>query len=263
MIVAFSVSTDPPWLRHVSGQYTDLAVGELPSPVSLAAPVLMVGGIAVGVALMWLPVRVLLVRVVLACCVAVSGSFAAYDLAHGWSYNPPLLTGQVPMACLGNTPKVCMPKAMQDDLPAVRKDALSVLEDLRDAGAIETPSIITDRLVDGRFARSSTAHTWRIGLTSAFQNANVRYQVMSTAVRFPCTNVDTATGHAVLLWAATVTGETEAYKKRMAQEIETAETLRMEKEVQKVVAGVLSDPRDQQAAWFRKSLNDACSRDNA
>ncbi|MGP4001165.1 DUF7224 domain-containing protein [Streptomyces sp. 8N706] len=258
VLVAFSRATQPYWLRHVSGQYADLDFGEVPAVASLVAPLLFGGGIAIGVALLWLPLRGLAARAVLACAVSGICTVSAYNVAHEWDHNPPLATGQAPMECQGNAPKVCMPKATSSNLAAVRKEVVSVLDALRSSGVKETPSVITDRLADGRFARPSTKDTWRIGLTSAAQRDDVRFQVVTAAVRFPCKRADAVTGHAALLWAATVTDQVKPYNERMAQEMQTPETARAEKQVRDIVQGVLELPVKKQGVWFRQSLSSAC-----
>ncbi|MGA5168892.1 MULTISPECIES: DUF7224 domain-containing protein [Streptomyces] len=262
ILVAFSRATHPYWLRHVSGQYMDLDFGEVPGMASLVAPILFGGGIALGVALLWFPLRWLLVRVVLACIVAGLCTFGAYNIVKDWGHDPPMVTGQAPMECLGNAPKVCMPKATSSTLGTVRKEAVSVLDDLGSRGVTETPSVITDRLADGRSGLPSTQKTWRIGLTAAAQRDEVRFEVLTAAVRFPCRRVDPVTGHAAWLWAASVTGEEKAYRARVAQETQTPDAVRAEKQVQDIVQRVLAQPAKEQGTWFRQTLISAC-RGNA
>lgn len=41
--VAFTRAAQPYWLRHVSGQFSDIGFGEVPRLVSVGAPVLLAG----------------------------------------------------------------------------------------------------------------------------------------------------------------------------------------------------------------------------
>lgn len=260
ILVAFSRATLPYWLRHVSGQYDFLEFGELPGTASLVAPILFAGGIATGIALFWLPIRRLSGRAALACVLAVVCTGSAYSITRDWPHDPPLVTGQVPMECQGRAPKVCMPKATASELTSVRKDVVSVLDDLRSKGVKDTPLLVTDRLADGRSNRKSTKDTWHLGLTSAAKTDDVRFQVIAVAVHFRCARMDLVTGRAAMLWAASVTGERKAYTKRMAQEMETPETARADEQAKRIVHGVLTQPRKKQGAWFHQALASACQR---
>lgn len=258
VLVSFSWSTDPFWIRHVSGQYpTYLMFGELAGLDSLVPHILFTGGIAAGVLLLWLPLRPVVLRAALACAVAVAGPSLAHRITQDWGASPPLLTGQAPMVCSGSDPKVCMPEAAAGSLPDVRGDALSVLDDLRSAGVALSPAVITDRLSDGRFGKPTTEKTWRIGLTNAARNGSVRYQVLQAAVRFPCERVDARTGDAVLWWAATVTGEEKAYRERMNRDRAPSAA---EDDTRDTVREVRTRSAAEQGRWFRDSLTDACRR---
>ena len=257
ILVAFSRATHPYWLRHVSGQYMDLDFGELPSFTSLLAPILFGGGIALGVALLWLPLKSLLVRLMLGCAIAAFCTFSGYSIAKDWGHDPPMATGQAPMECQGTKPKVCMPTAMSGRLTSVRRDAVSVLHDLRSKGVEAEPTLITDQLGSGRNV-ASTKDTWSVGLTGAAKRNEVRFQVLSAVVDFPCQRVDRVKGHAAWLWAASVTGEEAAYRKRAAQEPKTPESALADKQVNDIVQVVLAQPARSQGIWFRQALEDAC-----
>ncbi|MDX2832938.1 DUF7224 domain-containing protein [Streptomyces scabiei] len=261
--VAFTWTIDPPWIRHVSGQYaTDMMFGEVPRLISLAPPLLLTGGIAVGVALLWLPVRSRAVRVLLACAVAVAGPLGAYSMARDWSYNPPLLTGQAESRCLGEAPRVCMPVVTADRLPRVRRDVESTLEALTSAGVTASPQLITDRFMEGRFSVRSTKETWHLSLTRGARNGTVRFQVVGAAVRFPCSAPDLATGRPAMLWAAEVAGQGAAFRERMIQEGDgtvdnSPEALAR---VEKTVSETRRLPTKQQAEWYRNTLAKACGK---
>ncbi|WP_328871026.1 hypothetical protein OHT76_13375 [Streptomyces sp. NBC_00287] len=254
VLVAFSWSTDAFWMRHVSGQYpTTLMFGEAATYGSLVPPLLLTGGIATGVALLWLPLRSRPVRGLLAATVPVICSVFAVQAVQGWEANPPLLAGQAPMDCVGDAPKVCVPQASPARVAAVRKEATSVLADLHSAGYAGTPEVIVDRLGEGRYPLPSTATTWRVGLTRGMQQGELRYQITRAAVQFPCLRVDPVHGNALMLWAATITGEEAAYNAHMK-----GRAFAGEKEVRRTVRQVLvSEPREQ-GKWYRQSLADGC-----
>lgn len=258
VLVSFARTTQSFWLRHVSGYFGEqLMFGEVASFKALVPHFLFTGGIAMGIALLWMRLRPLPVRIVLACAIAVAGPTGAYSMAKGWGHTPPLLIGQAPMECKGHAPKVCMPKATAEELPETYKDAVSVLGDLRAAGIAAGPEVITDRIADGRFYRPSSVHTWRVGLSYAALRGNVRYQIGFTAVRFPCTRPDLATSRALRLWTANVIGEEAAERRRVAQETTPFDG---QAQVQKVVAKVLTLPAAEQRDWYRRSLVDACRK---
>ena len=138
-------------------------------------------------------------------------------------------------------------------LGTVRKAAASVLADLHAAGYPQTPDVIVDRLGEGRYPHPSTPNTWRVSLTRGLQQGELRYQITRAAVQFPCHRVDPVHGNAVVLWAATVTGEQATYDAHMK-----GRAFPKEKEVRRTVRNVLaSDPREQ-AEWYRQSLANGC-----
>lgn len=92
--VAFTRAVQPYWIRHVSGQYGGVGFGEVPSVISVVAPILPAGGIAVAIAVMWLPLRSRILRIVLAGLIAIAGPAGAYRITHDWPHSPPLLTGR-------------------------------------------------------------------------------------------------------------------------------------------------------------------------
>ncbi|MFE0672538.1 hypothetical protein [Streptomyces sp. NPDC058867] len=258
VLVAFSWSADAFWIRHVSGQYpTTLMFGESATYGSLLPHLLFTGGLAVGAALLWLPMRSRWIRGGLAAVVAFSCPVVAVRAVQGWEANPPLLAGQAPMDCVGTAPKVCVPQAASVRASAVRKDAVSVLADLHSAGFTKTPDVIVDRLGEGRYALPSTATIWRVGLTSGAQRDELRYQIARAAVQFPCLSVDPTYGNAVMLWAATVTGEADTYNDHMK-----GRKFVEEDEVRRTVDRVLTtDPREQ-GKWYRQSLIAGCQAES-
>lgn len=258
VLVAFSRAVQPYWLRHISGQFMDLSFGQVPAVASLVAPLLFGCGIAAGIAVLWVPIRIRAVRAVIALAVTAAGTFGGYHIASNWHHDPPLLTGRAPMTCEGTAPEVCMPQGVGPDLATVRREAVSVVSALQGKGAIRVPALITDRLLDDRIARPSTEGSLRVDLTSAAENGSVRFAVLTAAVRFPCTEVDLVNGHAALLWGATVTGQVSAYERRVSQEQQSSQTRAAEAKVHSIVATVLTRSDREQGAWFRQTRDAAC-----
>ncbi|RPK60518.1 hypothetical protein EES43_17150 [Streptomyces sp. ADI96-02] len=257
--IAFSRAVQPYWVRHISGQYTDIGFGELPSYLSLLPPILFAGSISVAVATMWLPVRRKLFLGLLACGLTLGGVYGAQTVAKDWNHNPPLIVGQADMTCIGNSPKVCMPQSTSSDLQRLRNDAVSVLKDLHDADVERTPSLITDNLADGRYQKRSTAETWRMGLTTAANQGDARYQFMLAAVRFPCDRVDPIAGPAVVLWAAKKTGQAEIFERRATTQEPSPQRSQELRQIHDIVNNVLSQSREKQAAWFYRASTQACT----
>ena len=258
-LVAFSRATTPFWLRHISGQPAErLMFGEEFTFRGLVPHVLFTGAIAVGVALLWLPVRALALRVavvVTAAAVALSGTLGGYLMVRDWGHNPPLATGRAPMTCAGTGPKVCVPSVVDDELPAVREDVLAVLADLRAAGVDEHPELVTDSLNEGRYIEHSTGEIWHASLTRGHDAGTLRYLLVGSVVRYDCDRVDLATARALNLWTATVVGEGERYRRAVKAEPYPFEG---QAQVETEVAEVLEQPKDRQAAWFHRNLADAC-----
>ncbi|MEV7865733.1 hypothetical protein AB0P17_06435 [Streptomyces sp. NPDC088124] len=258
IMVAFTRAVHPYWLRHVSGQYKNLNFGEVPALSSIAAPLLFGGGLAVGIAIMWLPLRSRLIRGLSACLVAALGIFSAYHITSGWGHDPSLISGRAPVTCRGQAPKICMPTATAAALANVRKESLAALTTLRSRGVPASPEIITDRLAEGRSYRPSTNSVWRLSLTSADRTGGVRYQVAMTAVRFPCDRADAVPARAALLWAASVVGEQERYTRSMKAEARSPQQARDSEQIHSIVKDVLVQPVEKQSAWFQSTLTAAC-----
>ncbi|MFJ4922267.1 hypothetical protein [Streptomyces sp. NPDC088725] len=256
VLVAFSWSTDAFWVRHVSGQYpTSLMFGELATYGSFVPHLLFAGGIAAGIALLWVPLRPKVVRAALALAVMVGCPALAYQEVKSWGPNPPVLLGQAPMNCAGESPKVCLPQASPARATAVRKEAASVLDDLRSAGFPGSPRVIIDRLGDGRYPPPSSQDTWRVGLTDAVRRGDLRYELTRASVQFPCLRVDPFRGNSVMLWAATVTGEEATYNAHMKMR---DEPFRREAEVRGAVRRILAAGPAEQGDWYRRNIAAGC-----
>ncbi|MEW5625888.1 hypothetical protein AB1388_04815 [Streptomyces hydrogenans] len=261
VVVGSTVTTGEWWKRHVSGQYPSIPVfGEAVDPVTLIPHLLYTGGIAVAVALLWLPVRVLLLRVVFAGAVAMVATTGAQHMVQGWDHTSPMLTGHGTLTCVGDHPRVCMAEGSADNIDAVHRAAASVLHDYGAAG-LAGPETIIDARTDGRTSQPSTAKVWRSGLSQGERSGNVRFEVMRSALRYPCMNPDLRTAQVLGMWAAAVTGEEAANAKRIQREpqlknIPAAEWSRIRDEVTEV----RRMPAARQGAWFERTLTHACTK---
>ncbi|WP_326767550.1 hypothetical protein OG978_26230 [Streptomyces sp. NBC_01591] len=261
IVVGSTVTTGEWWKRHVSGQYPEIPrFGEAADPATLIPHILFTAGIAAAVALLWLPVRVLLLRVVLSGALAFASMAGAQHMVRGWGPIPPMLIGHGTLTCVGDAPKVCMAEGAADNIDSVHRYAESVLQDYRAAG-VSTPEMIIDASTDGRSPQPSTSKVWRAGLSVGERHGTVRFQVMRSALHYSCGHPDLATAQTLGLWTAEVTGEEAANRKRMQQEqelssITSAQWSRIRGEVDRIRRA----PAQQQGAWFEQNLTRACSK---
>ncbi|MER7806889.1 hypothetical protein [Streptomyces sp900116325] len=257
--VAFTRAVLPYWPRHVSGQFGEIGFGEVPDLVTAAVPVMLAGGVAAGLMILWLPYGWRVLRVVVAAAVAVGGILGAYRTAVDWPHTPPLTGGHVAMKCAGSTPRMCVPEFNSSSLPEVQRDTANALRVLRDAGATSAqPRLITDSYGDGRRRKASTDTVWRMVLTPPVQSGDAVYQVVVRSLHFRCEQVDARTVHSAWLWAAVKTGQEKAYRKHRERE-EGQDPLAQElaKQVQADVTRVLAEPQAEQTEWIRRML-DTC-----
>ncbi|MET8113615.1 hypothetical protein [Streptomyces prasinus] len=256
--VAFTRAVLPYWPRHVSGQFGSIGFGEVPDLVTVAAPLLLAGGMATGLLVLWLPYGAQAVRAVLAAVIAVGGVLGAYRTAADWPAAPPLTAGNVAMECTGSAPRMCVPEFNARYLPQAQRDTAKALDTLRDAGATSArPRLITDSYVDGRLQKPSTDSVWRMPLTGAVQSGDAVYRVVVKSLRFRCEQVDARTAHSVWLWGAIKTGQEKAYQKRREQEGLDPQAEKLEEQVRTDVTRMLAESRAEQTEWVKRSL-DAC-----
>ncbi|MFF8397213.1 hypothetical protein [Streptomyces sp. NPDC016172] len=258
IVIAFTRAVLPYWPRHVSGQFGTIGFGEVPELVSVAVPVLLAGGVAVGLMILWLPYGWRALRVVVAVAVAASGAFGAYRTAADWQAAPPLTAGNVAMKCAGSAPRMCVPEFNARYLPQIQRDTAKALRVLRDAGATSAqPRLITDGYVDGRLQKPSTDTVWRMMLTRPVPRGDAVYQVVVRALHFRCKETDVRTAHSAWLWGALRTGQEKAYQMRREQEGLTPTDRQVEKQVRADVTRVLAKPQAEQTEWIKRTL-DTC-----
>ncbi|MEV0239451.1 hypothetical protein AB0I06_05855 [Streptomyces sp. NPDC050674] len=273
---------DPVWLRHVSGAPdTSLDFGEQYRALTLLVPFLFTGAVASAVAVWWLPAR----RAVRHGTRAVAGVAAAVVMvlcahtASGWGYgNGPISAGHAPGLCTGSAPRVCVAATggAQDRLDEVHGEISRSITALREAGVnVAVPRTVSDSLLTGRHKKRSTQTEWWLPLShQAGDNgpgmSGVRYGVLLTAVRFPCSfpqsfeadqPVDWVVNHdAAMLWAALVIKADDPYlawrRGEYGGTFKNADQVLAKVEQRAHNARRL--PADQQGAWFHREQQKAC-----
>ncbi|WP_320776465.1 hypothetical protein [Streptomyces sp. CRN 30] len=262
VLTAFSVTYDEMWPRHLSGRYPmGLEFGEVTSMISLVPHILLTGGLALGVALLWSRRATAVLRSTLAAVIAVGGIWGAYAMVHDWGHNAPVLTRQAPMTCVGTAPRLCMPSATAQNIMETREQAASVLERLRGAGVEPIPTLVTDTLQDGGTTGALTSTTLRIPLTEAVETGTVRSRVLNGTVRFSCARPDASDAYAVYMWASEVTGQGDIYRSRLTSA--ATSDAKAEAAVD-LAAGTVSDIRKKstadQSRWYARTLAHACEQ---
>ncbi|GGR86806.1 hypothetical protein GCM10010252_26860 [Streptomyces aureoverticillatus] len=253
------------WPRHVSGAFSSiLSFGERTTWTALAPHFLFTGSIALGIAVLGVPLRNRRVRPVIpviACAVALTGTLTAHNIAEDWGHTAPLSVGHADMKCAGAAPRVCVPAAGGADPDHARADAEAVFSELAAAGVRMTPPhTISDSVINGARSRPSTSDTWWIPLTTSQREATTRYQMLTQAVRFPCTRTtDEVASRSAMLWAAQHTGEEKRYLKGQREELAQFdngdEVFALIKER---VATVRRSSTAAQASWYQSELRRAC-----
>ncbi|MCX5397688.1 hypothetical protein [Streptomyces sp. NBC_00102] len=256
--IAFTRATQPYWLRHVSGQFSDIGFGEVPRFVSLAAPVLLAGGVAVGLMLLWLPCGPRVLRGALALCVAAAGVLGAQHLARDWSHTPPTATGQAPVDCTGVRPRVCVPRVATGNLARTQREAAETLSTLRAAGVPGAAPERIEDVLDGPATAGAGNRVWRLSLMTADRPHEAGYQVMVRALKFRCATVPAVQAHSVWLWAANRTGQVDMYQENRKRDGVTPESLQIESKVSEEVRTVLATSPSAQRTWIRENL-DSCT----
>lgn len=258
LVVATAVAVQVFWWRHIAGRYPHVPeFGEAATWSSLAAHALPTVGIALALALLWLPLAHVAGRALISVGVAVACVLGAYALVKDWGAVPPVARGHTPMTCVGQDPRVCMPEMTAEVLPSVRADVAEVLTDLRDAGVDASPTTVTDSLPDSGGARSSTSERWQIPLTDAESQGDLGYQVVRAAVRFPCAEPDPTSRRLALGWAADKAGESKTFARVLADDPFIDE--RQRTEVGTELGTVLGKSDAEQKRWYEKTVKQACT----
>ncbi|MFD3575118.1 hypothetical protein [Streptomyces sp. NPDC058644] len=260
--VSYTVTFDTTWPRHVSGGYfNDFMFGEATSYGALLPHVLFTGSLACAIALGWARLSRTALRVGLALVVAVAGTGTAWAMTSSWGANPPLLTDQAPMTCVGKAPQVCVPTLFKDTLGPARTETDRILEDFRAAGVKLAPRLVSDSVTEGRMEGSerATAHVWRPPLSSAVRSGDLRYQLTVEAVTPPCRRPNRTRVVAASLWATKVTGTDHEYRAllRDFSAGDPEEAALQERAEQEFKEGTRL-PESRQGGWYRHTLRAAC-----
>lgn len=255
--VAFTVTVDAPWVRHVSGAFPEqLMFGEAPAWGALWPHIAFTGSFAAALMVAWLPALRGVMAVAAALTIAVAGVLSTYEAVKNYDYNPPLKTYAVTMECrdAGQT-AVCMPEQTAGALPQAVKATQGVLSDFAAAGVPLRPKTVIDTLPEGRFATPSTASTWRVPLTAATNRNDVAFAVAVVATGMNCPKPDPLLRRVVIAWAAHVTGTTPSWERLRA----TIDRGGAPGDVDSILRSLLSRPATEQADWFTTTSRKACT----
>lgn len=256
--VAFTVTVDAPWVRHISGQhYEPLMFGEAPVFAGLWPHVAFTGSIALAIVLLWVPTRRRVIVYLAAAAVAIAGTISTYEAVKDYGYNPPLKNYAAPMSCTETDEKVrvCMPSATSRALPQAAASVDRVLEDFRRAGLPRTPKQIIDSLPEGRSTVRSTASVWRVPLTLAADHDDLRFAVALAATGMTCAKPDPFLRRVVMAWTAHLTGTNASWQKLRASIDRQGEPGDVDGELKQI----LTMDAKAQAAWFTDAVKEACS----
>lgn len=255
--VAFTVTADAPWVRHVSGAFPEqLMFGEAPAWGALWPHVAFTGSVALAMMVAWVPVRRRALPVAAALAVAAAGVTGTYEGVKDYGYNPPLKTYAVTMECgsTGRT-KVCMPEQTATALPQAVAATRKVLAAFGEAGVPTSPKTVVDSMPEGRFYTPSTASTWRVPLTRATDRHDAVFAVTIAATGMTCSQPDPLLRRVVIAWAAHVTGTTQSWERLR----KTIDRQGSPGDVDDMLRDVLSRPAKAQASWFVDASRRACA----
>lgn len=222
-LIGGSSSYSPPfWPRHLLGQVdTSLAYGEIYGLPTVALPLGCAAVAATAVATWWVTTwRQRGIRLgVAAAALAVMVSCAF--VANGWRIGDgPVSAGHADVTCAGTAPRVCIATSggAVDKLKDLRTEVVSSIKKLQDRGVdVQMPTTVTDTLLTERRPAGSTRNTWALPLSRQAGKLgggmiNIRYAVVLTSVRFPCSMPKSlGVGHSAdwivnrdsaILWAA-------------------------------------------------------------
>lgn len=257
VLVATAVATQVNWWRHLAGRYPHTPeFGEAANWASMAAHALPTVGVALALALLWLPLSQAWGRVALGVGVAVVCGAGAYLLVKDWGQVPAVARGHAPMTCVGQDPQVCMPESAEDPR-SVRSDVEEVLRALSDAGVDAAPARVIDSLPGSGEPVRPGSRVWRLPLTQAQDRGDLRYQVARAAVSFPCAEPEPASRRLVLGWAADKAGESETFARILVEDPFLGDAER--KELGTELGRVLGQSEEEQKQWYEDTVTRACA----
>lgn len=123
-----------PWLRHLGGFIDGTStVTDVRKPAVFVVPWLVVAGLALAFwSLTGVRRRPWIAAVGI--LVAAATFTAGRSLVIEWGYRPPTSPRHVALACTGQAPRVCVPPEYEPYAEQLRRDALTPLGRLKDAG---------------------------------------------------------------------------------------------------------------------------------
>jgi len=171
-------SSNVMWIRHLTGeQITSSTVTDSVSFTAFIAPVLLSGGVAIGLALLSSTIRPKALRGGVAMSCAVVGTLLAYLMVANWGPDAPMIARTGATVCAQSKPKICVPREFEPQIPRFHKAATEVMLRLKTAG-LDAPDTLA--LVSKRTEVSST--TWRFDPSPEESNEALRVTVALSAI---------------------------------------------------------------------------------
>ncbi|MFJ9392822.1 hypothetical protein ACIRON_28655 [Nocardioides sp. NPDC101246] len=255
-LVAVTVAVDPMYLRHMSGYYTDgPGFGESATAESMVAQALPTAGVAVAVCLLWSRFHKL-VTLVAGGAVIVAASFTSYSIVKDWNYNPSLNSGDLPTACAGTAPQICLPEQAEGDLDEIHQEVQSAYTVLTAYGVVDdVPKIVTERSMFGRFDPPAIDGTRYAFLLQGQKNRSVVGSILVEEIRFGC-DADSLSYRVVQLWLGEKLGLTRTFESYAGED--PYYTRKQHRELMQTVATISAKPDAAQRKWFQDLKAKAC-----
>lgn len=259
IMTAMAWSIGLPWPRQMSGVFpVEPDFGEVISWHAVIPHLAAAGGVAVGAALLWLP-NVRAVRLSLAAIVALAGLVGSYAMVRDWGYSPPMATGQAVVVCVGESPRVCMPKVTSGSIWKVRSDVASMVTDLDRLGVGARPETVADSLLRSRGVKAAGSVLY-VPLTGMADGDSIRLAVMMSSIKFPCKDPIFPPEQAARMWVAQRTGLGAEFEALLARQLAmSVDPDKIVGQVAAVVDNTLAMSADEQRRWYLSTIQAACA----
>jgi hypothetical protein len=265
-LVSFSVMMEPVWWRNILGKYYDpLMYGELPVWQALAAPMLWASAMACAATITWMLRTRPYGAAAAALVIALAGLLAAQYMVRDFGESIPVVATGGTAACTSDAPRICVPTYAAPSLGKVTRMSRSVLDDLRANGIAASPVEIRSTELDGRHSPPSTREIWRLPLTGPSSprtgyERSLRYKLSMLSVSLPCKQPDPLQGNKAALFAAATAGAQEQFEGALRSWSRAGEGRgRIAEEIKQDTEAALRLPAAQRKAWYRETVNSACS----
>lgn len=257
VVVAFPHSMNPPWLRHMMGEYSaQLGFGETATFASMAAQFLPTAGVAAAVGLAWIRRGHLAVRAGIGAALVVASTAGAYAIVEDWNFNPSLNAGRVTVVCSGRAPEVCMPEQARGDIAAVSAEVRDTYTKLKAYGVVEdVPRTVRDSIIYGRFEPDPSPTTAYIPLSLAWKSHAVAATIVDGTPKFGC-DARPEASIAVNMWLGRKLGHTISFES--VARGNPFYTRAQHDEITRTVDEVSRKPVARQKAWYGQMLEDGC-----